>query len=133
MTLQEVEETLGKPFGVSMLYGQHNASCSNPMGFRHKIEKETNIAELLTTTFNDTHFCCSAYRADLQRKRATLEFTKPVLFSKEYPMLWIHIDSLLRVSEVYSKCYGCGSDEKTTYSLSYQGEIVENEFYELFD
>lgn len=50
--------------------------------------------------------------------RKTYTFTKPIKFAENYPMLWIHFDNNMKVTQVYAKKYILwGSDDESIYML----------------
>ncbi|MCL2040522.1 MAG: hypothetical protein FWG84_00600 [Bacteroidales bacterium] len=123
MTLEEVISILGKPYEISTLAGLHNLDCKNPKpNLEMDVDESTDIVHIVDSIFNDTNYCCEGNEEDIQRgKRVTLTYTKPVRFSKYYPMLWIHLDSTYRVWNVFAKRYAF-LDDLCIYSLSWKND-----------
>jgi hypothetical protein len=91
------------------------------------VNENTDIIYIVDSVFNDTEFCCNGNKEDIQQgKRLTLTYTKPVLFSKYYPMLWVHLDSSYRVCNVYAKRYEF-IDDICIYSLSWKIDSINLE------
>ena len=121
MTLEDVISILGKPYEISTLAGLHNWDCKNPKPtLKMDVDENTDIFHIVDSIFNDTDYCCEGNKEDIQRgKRVTLTYTKPVRFSKYYPMLWIHLDSTYQVWNVFAKRYEF-MDDLCIYSLSWK-------------
>ena len=121
MTLEQVTSILGLPYKIDASQGLHNFDCKKP---RHRlsieINKLTDIKLIVDNFYNDTNYCCEGNKEDMQTKGVTMTYTRPVSFSKYYPMLWVHIDSNYRVYSIYAKRYEgfLGLDDLTIYSLS---------------
>ncbi len=92
MTLEQVISILGKPYEINGLEVQHGFSCKNSNFLETSVNENTDIIHIVDSFFNDTS-CCEAYKEDRQLldKRVTLIYTKPVRFSKYYPI----------------QCFGC--------------------------
>ena len=129
MPLDSVVLELGQPYAFSSDLGCHDLTCKNPRVVSEiKMTKGTDIVHYVDSIYQDTNYCCEANRENMRNigKHATLDYTEEPSFLKSifnspmftYPMLWIHLDSNYRVSEVYAKYYGKGWDEKCIYSLS---------------
>ena len=118
MTLEQVTSILGDPFEIENLEGQHDLSCKKPNFLEMSINENTDIVHIVDSFYNKTS-CCQTYKKDRQRfgKRVTLTYTKPVRFSKYYPMLWLYLDSNYHVQEVFAKRYDF-IDNVVIYSLS---------------
>lgn len=118
MTLEQVTSILGNPFEIENLEGQHDLSCKKPNFLEMSINENTDIVHIVDSFYNETS-CCKTYKKDRQRfgKRVTLTYTKPVRFSKYYPMLWVYLDSNYHVQEVFAKRYDF-IDNVVIYSLS---------------
>jgi hypothetical protein len=121
MTLEEVISILGKPYEIESLAGLHDFNCKNPKPrLEMSIDENTDIIRIVDNIYNDGNYCCEGNEEDIQRgKRVTLTYTKPVLFSKYYPMLWVHLDSNYRVWNVFAKRYEF-MDDVCLYSLSWK-------------
>lgn len=136
MTLEQVEHILGRPYKIESLAGLHVLNCPNPKPMlTEEIKIKSDIRQIVEATFSDTNYCCEGNKEDLQTKRVTLTYSKPVMLSKYYPMLWVHLDSNYRVYHVYAKRYAGGimPGESTIYSLDREDEyIIENLFYSTF-
>ena len=124
MTLEQVISILGKPYKIENSKGQHDFSCKNPNFLETSVNENTDIIHIVDSFFNDTS-CCEAYKEDRQRfgKRVTLTYTKPVRFSKYYPMLWVHLDSNYRVWNVFAKRKD-HIDDICIYSLSWKTDTT---------
>jgi hypothetical protein len=125
MTLEEVISILGQPYEIHTLAGLHDFSCKNPKPrLEMNVNENTDIIYIIDSIFNDADFCCDGNEEDIQRgKRVTLTYTKPVRFSKYYPMLWVHLDSNYRVWSVYAKRKEF-MDGICIYSLSWQTDTT---------
>ena len=132
MTLEQVVAILGRPYSINSLNGLHDISCKTPKPrLEIDINNQTNIKAEVEKIYNDTNYCCEGNKEDLQDKYVTLTYTRPVNFSKHYPMLWVHLDSTYRVSNVYAKQYDglFGLDDPCIYS---DGVMDENKFNNCF-
>ncbi len=129
MPLDSVVLELGQPYAFSSDLGCHDLTCKNPRVVSDiKMTKGTDVVHYVDSIYQDTNYCCEANRENMRNieKHVTLDYTEEPSFLKSifnspmftYPMLWIHLDSNYRVSEVYAKYYGKGWDEKCIYSLS---------------
>jgi hypothetical protein len=125
MTIEEVISILGKPFEIENLDGAHDLSCKNPKFLEMKINKNTDIVQVVDSFFDDTNYCCDAYKKSIPRwgKRITLIYTKRPCFLislfTSYPTLWVHLDSNYCVHNVYAKQYEF-MDDICIYSLSWK-------------
>ena len=122
MTLEEVISILGKPYEIDYSTRHHNFTCKNPrfeLGI--SVNETTDIIHIVDSIYNDTNYCCDAYEETKIRfgKEVTLIYTKPVRFSKYYPMLWVHLDSNYCVNSVFAKRYEF-MDDICIYSLSWK-------------
>lgn len=124
MTLEQVISILGKPYEIKNYYGLHDVSCKNPIFLETSVDENTDIIHIVDSFFKALH-CCEDYKEDRQKfdKRVTLTYTKPVCFSKYYPMLWVHLDSNYRVHGVFAKRYGF-IDDVEIYSLSWKTDTT---------
>ena len=105
MTLEQVLSILGRPYKISERVLTHNISCQNPRaGFDEDIHSATNIKKTVDKIYSDSSFCCEGYKEDIPTKTVTFTYTRPI-FSKCYPMLWVHFDRDSRVYSVYAKRY----------------------------
>lgn len=133
MTIEQVVDILGRPYEINSLAGLHNIGCINPNPMLEvSVNQQTNMRQVVDTTFSKTDFCCEGNRDDLSEKRATLVFTRNVKALGSYPMLWIHLDKDFRVREVYAKSYDgyFGIDDHTIYSLAKDGFFENKEEFE---
>ncbi len=119
MTLEEVLTILGRPYHISSTRGKHNIRCRQPKSrLDMDINDQTDIKAEVEKIYNDTNYCCEGNREDLKDKFLTLTYTKRVPLSEYYPMLWVHLDSSYRVSNVFAKQYDgfLGLDDPCIYS-----------------
>ena len=67
------------------------------------------------------------------KNEITYYYSKPVMFSKNYPMLWVHFDDDLKVCDVYAKRYiYFGADDEGIYGLAPKQWIDKEVFYKCF-
>ncbi|MEY4875065.1 MAG: hypothetical protein RL708_214 [Bacteroidota bacterium] len=121
MTLEQVVAILGRPYSINSLNGLHDISCRNSKSrLEMDINNQTNIKEEVEKIYSDTSYCCEGNKEDLQNKFVTLTYTRPIKLSNHYPMLWVHLDSTYKVSNVYAKQYDglLGLDDPSIYSDS---------------
>lgn len=128
MPFDSVVSVLGMPYTFSSNLGDHDLSCKCPRDVSDiKMTTKTDFVRFIDSVFQDMNYCCEQNRKNMSviEKNATLDYTVEPSFFRSifnspmftYPMLWIHLDSNYRVSEVYAKYYGKGWDEKCIYSL----------------
>ena len=133
MTLEEVEEILGRPFQIKALVGLHDLTCKRP---KHRLLEDISlnspIRDIVNQKFSETDYCCVGNKEDLEKKRVTLVYTHTVEFSKNYPMLWIHLNSSFRVASVFAKQYDgyLGFDDPCIYSLNAARDFEDKELFE---
>lgn len=136
LTLEQVISILGRPYKINTSPGLHNIDCPNPRPLLNMdINNNTDIRQIVDNIYNDTNYCCDGNKQDMQTKGVTLTYTRPVSFSKYYPMLWVHLDSTFKVWNVYAKQYDglLGYDDRQIYSLTATGiDINENKFADCF-
>jgi hypothetical protein len=122
MTIEQVISILGSPYSINALKGIHNNSCKKRQPRLYmEVNSSTNIKATVDRFYSEQHYCCEGNKQDMQTKNVTLTFTQPVIFSKNYPMLWVHFDSDYKVSRVYAKSYEgiLGLNDRCIYSLSW--------------
>ena len=111
MTLEDVVSILGMPYEIDCADRMHNVTCKNPRIEREiSVNENTDIIHIVDGIYNDTNYCCDAYKESMQRvgKEVTLTYTKsPALLRGFviYTMLWVHLDSNYCVRSVYAKRY----------------------------
>lgn len=106
MSLDEVISILGNPYEIDILAGQHDLSCKNPNLLKMDVNKNSNIIHVLDSFFNDTSYCCDTYQEiqkGIYKQHVRLTYTKPVRFSKYYPMLRLYLDSNYHVRNLVAK------------------------------
>lgn len=127
MTIEQVFSILGRPYRINASRGLHNIGCKNP---HKRLDIETNnktdIKSTVNNFYNDTNYCCDGNKEDMQNKEVSLEYTRPIKLSKNYPMLWIHLDNNFCVNSIYAKSYSgiFGLDDKCIYSLSWEMDTI---------
>jgi hypothetical protein len=132
MTLEQVIHILGRPVKINSNRGMHKIGCKNPRPWLNaEISEETDIRKEVDKIYNDTNYCCEGNRTDLQDKFVTLTYSKPVLFTFYYPMLWVHLDRNFKVKNVYAKQYDgiLGFDDECIYC---DGVINQKKFSNCF-
>jgi len=105
MSFEKVISILGKPYEIDILAGQHDFSCKNPKFLKMSVNENTDIIQIVDSFFNDT-YCCDAYkegRKETYKQHVRLTYTKPVRFSKYYPMLRVYLDSNYHVRNIVAK------------------------------
>ncbi len=123
LTLEEVISILGRPYKIDAPKGLHDIGCPNPKPLlKMDINNTTDIRQVVDAFYNDTNYCCDGNKEDLKTKELTLTYTRPITFSKHYPMLWVHLDSSYKVYSVYAKQYDglLGLDDPGIYGLSWK-------------
>lgn len=130
MTLEQVISILGMPYQMEASQGLHLLECKKSRD-RLVIDLDNNIDIKATVDnyYSDTNYCCEGNREDMKNKKVTLTYSRPVKFSKYYPMIWIHLDSNYQVSSVYAKRYDgfLGMDDPGIYGSSWDfDEITGN-------
>ncbi len=123
MPLDSVVLVLGRPYAFNSDLGCHDLTCKHPRFVSDiKMTNETDIVHIIDSIYRDTNYCCEANKESVRKNRenTTLTYTKRPCFIMRifhsYPMLWVHLDSVYRVSNVYAKYYD--ADDKCIYSLS---------------
>lgn len=123
MPLDSVFLVLGQPYAFGSNLGCHDLTCKSPRVVSDiGMTKGTDIIHVIDSIYQDSNYCCKANREMMRNidKNATLTYTKKpsflMSFLKSYPMLWVHLDSVYRVSGVYAKYYE--ADDRCIYSLS---------------
>ena len=123
MRLEQVISILGKPYEIDCADRMHNNTCENPrVELNISLNKNTDIIHLVDSIYNDTNYCCDAYKESKTRfgKEVTLTYTKrPALLRGLviYTMLWVHLDSNYCVSSIYARRYE-GLEGVSIYPLS---------------
>lgn len=133
MSLEEVQQKLGKPYKITSLAGLHNLNCKRQKSQLNKdISEDSDIREIVNHKFSETDYCCGGNKEDLLNKQVSLVYTKPVEFSRHYPMLWIHMDSNFTVTNVFAKQYDgfLGLEDPCIYSLEQEKTIENKELFE---
>ena len=133
MTLEQVQQTLGQPFQITSLAGLHNSDCTRQKSRLIKdISEDSDIREIINQKFSETDYCCEGNREDLLNKRVTLVYTRPIEFSKHYPMLWVHLDSNFTVVNVFAKQYDgfLGLEDPCIYSLDQEKKFENKKLFE---
>ncbi len=109
MPVENVFNILGRPLSITALNGIHNEGCANPNpSLDESINKNTDIKKLVHDFISNQKYCCDGNKRDLEEfDDITLVYTKRgILFS--YPMLWVHLDTSLKVNNVFAKEYEGG-------------------------
>ena len=129
MTLEQVISILGKPFEIDVSGETHSFDCKSPKFYLEMpVNENTDIIYIVDRIYNDTSYCCDAYKEEIQRgKRITLIYSNRPCFIKSlfiiYPMLWVHLDCNYCVQSVYVKQYDF-PDKIPIYSLSWQTDEI---------
>jgi hypothetical protein len=119
MSLEQVIGILGRPFKIDASEGLHNIECKNSKArLEIDINDQTDIKKEVNGFYADTIYCCDGNREDMRTKEVTLTYTLEKEIYESYPMLWIHLDSLFTVYDIYAKQYD-GIDDETIYDLSW--------------
>lgn len=125
MPLDSVVSVLGRPYAFNSDLGCHDLTCKHPRFVSDiKMTNETDIVHVIDSIYRDTNYCCEANKESVRKngKNTTLTYTKRPCFIMRilhsYPMLWVHLDSVYRVSNVYARMAYFGRDDKCIYSLS---------------
>ena len=94
--------------------------------------EDSDIREIINQKFSETDYCCEGNREDLLNKRVTLVYTRPIEFSKHYPMLWVHLDSNFTVVNVFAKQYDgfLGLEDPCIYSLDQEKKFENKKLFE---
>jgi len=88
MTLDQVTSILGLPNKIDASQGLHDLGCKNPRPrLNMEIDNSADIKLIVNSFYNDTNYCCEGNKEDMQNKGVTLTYTRPVTYSKYYPML----------------------------------------------
>lgn len=121
MTLEQVVSIMGQPYQIDASQGLHLLECKKSKA-RLVIDMDNtiNIKTVVDNFYNDTNYCCEGNKEDMKNKEVTLTYSRPVKFSKYYPMIWIHLDSNFCVNSIYAKRYDgfLGVDDPGIYGLS---------------
>ncbi|MES2545999.1 MAG: hypothetical protein V4548_14035 [Bacteroidota bacterium] len=57
-----------------------------------------------------------------------LEYSRPVKYCKNYPMLWVNLDSNMNVDHVYAKRYlYFGADDECIYFLNAKSKFIDED------
>ena len=133
MDLKDVQDILGQPYQISSLAGLHELTCTRQKSrLEEDIDLNSDIRQLVNQKFLETDFCCGGNKDDLANKRVTLVYTKRQQFSRNYPMLWVHLDSNFQVVNVFAKQYDgiLGFDDLSIYSLTADSHFENTELFE---
>ena len=107
--MKQVFDILGRPFGITGLHGIHKIGCTHPNPILDaEIDGNTDVKNLVHDFITSKQYCCDGNKEDIEGfDHITLVYTKRG-FVVSYPMLWVHLDTSFRVSNVYAKVYECG-------------------------
>ncbi|MBI9069070.1 MAG: hypothetical protein JEZ09_17365 [Salinivirgaceae bacterium] len=137
LSIEQLETLLGKPYYIKSLHGLHRHDCQNPNPMLYaSIDPQTDIRITVNEFFGDTNYCCSGNKREKEIKCVSLFYTKPVKFSKSYPMFWVNLDSNFRVNSVFVRKYDGLLGFKGPYVYSLTSENLEEKkelFNSLFD
>lgn len=115
MSLDDLESLIGKPVEIIESPGLHDIGCKNPRELKIDANKKMSLS--IEEFYGDTNYCCEGNREDLQDKNVSLTYTERKTLG--HAMLWVDLDSTLKVSGVYVKRYDfLDLDGKHVYSLS---------------
>ena len=133
MTLEQVINILGKPYRIEAPLGIHDKNCVKPEPkLDLEVTKQTNIIKITESIYNHPKYCCEASK---HNKTITFTYSKPVLLSKNYAMLWVHFDSTYKVSSIYAKRYeGVAKldDPEVYYHTKHMVRINKDKFSDFF-
>jgi hypothetical protein len=101
MSLDDLELLIGKPIEIIEVPGLHDIGCKNPKEL--KIDANKKMSLTIEEFYKDTNYCCEGNREDLQDKNVSLTYTERKTLG--HAMLWVDLDSTLRVNGVYVKRY----------------------------
>ena len=66
-------------------------------------------------------------------KLTVLEYSRPVEFCKNYPMLWVNLNGKMNVDHIYAKRYLCfGADDECIYYLNRKSKFVDRERFDYY-
>jgi hypothetical protein len=136
MKLEEVVYLIGVPYEVSRQGSTHNNTCKKELQQSASIRNYNQLNKSIQLWKQDTSWCCEANKEDRKiRNGYTLDFTKHVYLNiDDYPMVWVHLDSNLSVTQVYAKLYEgvLGFDYTEIYTLSEYGHKEHPKFLSAF-
>jgi hypothetical protein len=139
MSIDQVIDLIGLPYEIKAKWYTHEI-FRDPASKNNHFDvpiKEINKKEDITTQINiwrqDTTYCCQAYKNDQSTRGYTFAYSNHNVSFQDYPMVWIHFDTEIKVDQVYVKRYeGIGWDSFEVYSLSNWGKVESSELDILF-
>jgi len=107
-----------------------NSNLSKGVTANKILQIETGMTEEMVKSILGNPF---EIKSENNKNEITYYYSKPVMLSKNYPMLWVHFNQDLKVREVYAKRYiYFGADDEGIYALAKSKSINKDLFYKCF-